>query len=434
MSVNNTSYNIKKFDVGSYNIAPSISYIKYYESVLSPAIIFEVIVAESEGILSGSRGGGGLVGGEECIIDISTSSTGFVDDPENPDNNQTSEFKFTDRGKLYLRKIVNADPSSQNNVYTLIITTAGALINETSRCCARYEGKISDIVSTIAGNTFASDTSIDIQIEETENSYAFIGNARKPFHTITWLAKKSIPTSKGIYGNKNTEGSAGFFFYEDRDGYKFRSVDSLCSPKGKIVPTFVQSEFTKPNKDNRNKILSASFDTNSDILENLRLGMFSNVNYFWNAYDQTTQCYQYNLKDSYSTKMKTLEKDASPYNVPLGLDESPSRIMFSILDTGSLEKTGIVEKVKDAIEEQPKYQAQAVVRYNLIFSQTVTITIPINTTLRIGNVIKCEFLQTGGDGIDKLRSGKYLIAEISHQFSNNAAYTGLKLIRDSYGG
>lgn len=426
MSVNNTSYNIKTFEVGNYNIAPNIAYIKYYESVLSPAIIFEVIVAESEGILSGSRGGGGLVGGEECFIDISTSSTGFV-------GNQTSEFKFMDSGKLYLRKIVNADPSSQNNVYTLIITTAGALINETSRCCARYEGKISDIVSTIANNTFASD--IDIEVEETQNSYAFIGNARKPFHTITWLAKKSISTQKNSFGKKNTEGSAGFFFYEDRDGYKFRSVDSLCNTKEKLfVPTFEQSELNKSNRDNRNNILNASFDTNTDILENLRLGMFSNINYFWNAYNQTTQCYQYNLKDSYGDKMKTLEKNASPYKVPLGLDESPSRIMFSILDTGSLEKTGRVKKLETISQDQPKYQAQAIVRYNLIFSQTVTITIPINTTLRIGNVIKCNFLQTGGDGEDKLRSGNYLIAEISHQFSDNAAYTGLKLIRDSYGG
>ena len=421
MSVNNTSYNIKKFDVGDYDISPNIAHIKYYESVLSPAIIFEVIIAESEGLLSGSRGGGGLLGGEECLIDISTSSTG---------NEEASKFTFLEKEKLYLRQILNADPSSQNNVYTLIITTAGALINETSRCTMRYEGRISDIVATIAGNSFASSSDVNIEIEETENTYAFIGNARKPFHTITWLAKKSIPS--GGLGKHNTSGSAGFFFYEDRDGYKFRSVDSLCNPDTDVIPLFEQSELSEPNKDNRYKILSASFDSNTDLLENLRLGMYSNVNYFWNAFNQTTQCYQYNLKDSYGDKMKILEENASLYKVPLGLDESPSRIMFSILDTGSLEKTGRVKKLETISQDQPKYQAQAVVRYNLIFSQTVTITIPINTTLRIGNVIKCNFLQTGADGRDKLRSGNYLIAEISHQFSDNAAYTGLKLIRDSY--
>ena len=100
MSVNNTSYNIKKFDVGDYDISPNDAHIKYYESVLSPAIIFEVIIAESEGLLSGSRGGGGLLGGEECLIDISTSSTG---------NEEASKFTFLEKEKLYLRQILNAD-------------------------------------------------------------------------------------------------------------------------------------------------------------------------------------------------------------------------------------------------------------------------------------------------------------------------------------
>ena len=52
------------------------------------------------------------------------------------------------------------------------------------------KGRISDIVATIAGNSFASSSDVNIEIEETENTYAFIGNARKPFHTITWLTKK----------------------------------------------------------------------------------------------------------------------------------------------------------------------------------------------------------------------------------------------------
>ena len=80
----------------------------------------------------------------------------------------------------------------------------------------------------------------------------------------------------------------------------------------------------------------------------------------------------------------------------------------------------------------PKYQAQAIVRYNLIFSQTVSITIPSNVTLKVGDVIKCNFLQANG-GKDKSRSGNYLIADISHQFGSGSAYSGLRLIRDSYG-
>ena len=45
-------------------------------------------------------------------------------------------------------------------------------------------------------------------IEETQQSYEFIGNDRKPFHIITWLANKSIPAD-GTPG-----ASSGFFFFE----------------------------------------------------------------------------------------------------------------------------------------------------------------------------------------------------------------------------
>ena len=413
------SYKIEKFEVGDYDIRESVSQLKYYESVLSPAITFEAVIAENDGILSGNRGGGGLKGGELAKIKINGPTGG------------SSPLEFNN---LYLRKISSVTPDSRTNVYILTFTTAGALINETSRCSMKYTGKISDIVSSILNSTVASDSSIDTDIETTQNTYSFIGNARKPFHTITWLAKKAIPQQGG--GITNTQGTAGFFFYEDRDGYKFVSVDSLISgdfSENAGTLTYEQTDSKEPTDDGRYKILSYSYDTNFDLLENLRLGMFSNINYFYSPFDQTTQCYQYNLKDSYAGQIKTLDPAADPYAVPLGLDESPSRVMVAILDQGTLEPTGKIEELETVSQDQPKYQAQAVVRYNLLFSQTVSITVPSNLTLKIGDTITCNFI-TAGAKPDTIRSGKYLVAELSHQFSDNKGYTGLRLIRDSYGG
>ncbi len=268
-----------------------------------------------------------------------------------------------------------------------------------------------------------------LSVEETENKYTFIGNARKPFHTITWLAKKSIPS--GSRGATDSEGSAGFFFYEDRIGYKFVSVDSLCGRTSEApILKYYQTEATEPDADDRYSILNYKYETNYDLLENLRLGMFSNINYFWNIFSLTGRCYQYNLKESYSTKMKTLESDNSLFNIPLGLEESPSRIMLGALDSGTLQKDGKIPDNTFA-QDQAKYQAQAVVRYNLIFSQSVSITIPSNVILKVGDVINCKFLLPNM-GEDPIRSGNYLIAELSHQFTAGDGLTGLRLIRDSY--
>lgn len=414
MSVTATSYTVEKFDVGVYDLKLGVSQIKYYESILSPAISFEATIVDTDGVLSGSRGGSGLFGGEPCRIKI---------------NGPTGPLDFSNVN-LYLRKITSGLTDSTTSIFVLTITTETALINETSRCCQRYDGRISDIVSKIAGETFLNENDSRIFIETTGNNYSFLGNARKPFHTLTWLARRSIPE---IGGGTNSEGSAGFFFYEDRDGHKFVSVDSLVSKvnQGSFVQEYVQSEFSDTTQLNQFNILSYTIDSNYDLLENLRMGMFSNINYYWDAFNHTTKCYQYNLKDSYSDKMKTLVTSASPYRIPEGLDENPSRIMFSVLDNGTLQKDG---KVPDNTypQDQTKYQAQAIVRYNLIFSQTVSITIPSNVTLKVGDVIKCTFLQPNG-GKDEARSGNYLIADIAHQFGSGSAFSGLRLIRDSYG-
>ena len=412
--LNSKSYQIKKVIVGQYDITEGISAFAYYESILSPAISIELVVIDSEGLLSGGRrGGNGILGGELCSIEVNTPNGGL-------------EFET-----LYLRQISNSTPSSTNNIFVLTLTTPEALINETSRCCKRYDGKISDIVLKIAGETFLNDSERTFNVEDTANTYSFIGNARKPFHTITWLAKKSIP--KGGRGVRDDQGSAGFFFYEDRFGYKFVSVDTLCDrTSDNPILKYYQSEATDPNEDDKFSILNYTYETNYDLLENLRLGMFSNLNYFWNAFSLTTKCYQYDLNNNYSEKIKTLEDSASLFNVPLGLENSPSRIMVAVLDSGTLQRDG---KIPDDTfsQDQAKYQAQSVVRYNLIFSQSVSITISSNVTLKVGDVINCKFLLPNS-GEDLIRSGNYLIAELSHQFADGNGYTGLRLVRDSYSG
>ena len=413
--LNSKSYQIEQVIVGQYDITEGVSAFAYYESILSPAISIELVVIDSEGLLSGGRrGGNGILGGELSSIKINTPNGGL-------------EFET-----LYLRQISNSTPSSTNNIFVLTLTTPEALINETSRCCKRYEGKISDTVLKIATETFLFDSERGLEVEDTSNEYSFIGNSRKPFHTITWLAKKSIPT--GGRGVRDDEGSAGYFFYEDRFGYKFISVDTLCArTSGNSILQYYQSESTDPTQDDKFSILNYTYETNYDLLENLRLGMFSNVNYFWNAYSLTTNCYEYNLNNSYSEQIKTLEDSASLFNVPLGLQNSPSRIMVGVLDSGTLQKDGKIPNDSSPPQDQAKYQAQAVVRYNLIFSQSVSITISSNITLKVGDVINCKFLLPNS-GEDLIRSGNYLIAELSHQFTDGNGYTGLRLVRDSYSG
>ena len=87
------------------------------------------------------------------------------------------------------------------------------------------------------------------------------------------------------------------------------------------------------------------------------------------------------------------------------------------------------------------YQARAAMRYNSIVNNVIDIVVPCNLALTVGQVIRCMFPKITSDnrneGVsDEATSGKYLILELSHQFSQETqtgALTHMRLGRDTHG-
>ena len=56
--------------------------------------------------------------------------------------------------------------------------------------------------------------------------------------------------------------------------------------------------------------------------------------------------------------------------------------LSSVIDRGTMEKDVSIDENADP----SKYQAQSIMRYNVLFTQTVNMTVPCNTNLRAGDV------------------------------------------------
>jgi hypothetical protein len=83
-----------------------------------------------------------------------------------------------------------------------------------------------------------------------------------------------------------------------------------------------------------------------------------------------------------------------------------------------------------------KYQSQAIMRYNILFTQTMSMTVPSNTNLRAGDIITCKFPKISredGATYDDEQSGLYMIKELCHHFDTEGSYTSMTLIRDTFG-
>ena len=427
-------FEIKSYDgTKTVDLSGGIVNFSYFENVLSPMVTAQAlivntgnVVRDDDGDVSSVYNGLPLNGGEKVSIKIPATGEG-----------PGIEFTEQNDNELYVASITNVLIDAERESFTLNLVSREAITNETSRIGKKFPSTepISDSVKEIIKNYLLSDK--DVDIDETQNPYGFIGNMKKPFTTLTWLATKSVPGN--VSGGSAT---AGYFFFETYLGYHFRSVDSLISQDPFPVeytysPGIVDTQ--DPMKDY--KILDFSTMRNQKLIENLEKGAYCTYRMYYNPLNSTfTTPQQGEFKVSqYSKNMENLGRDFEILLPPVNktkksLGNVPSRYMTGVLDFGTLERKGSRARAKNA--DPMEYHSQAMMRYNTIFTQILSATIPLNTQLTAGTIIKLNFAKITVDKTkvrDDEQSGLYMIKELVHYYDNKGSFTKLKLIRDTMG-
>ena len=406
----------------------------YFENLFSPMITSQVLVANTGNTVSGEKGeiqsiynGLPLRGGE--IVNIKIQS--------NSENNIPLEFSQNNGNELYVASITNVLIDAGREEFTLNLVSREAITNETSRVGKKFPSSqsISDSVKDIVKEYLLSEK--DIFVDKTENPYGFIGNLKKPFTILTWLASKSVPAN--VAGQSST---AGYFFFETKEGFNFKSIDSLIAtePVSKeytYTPKVIDGD--DPNKDF--KILEFATNRNQNLVENLERGAYCTYRMYYNPVDSTFTSPQQGIfkLSNYVDKVENLGSDFTIDLPPVDgkgktIGDIPSRFMTGVLDFGTIEKKdkNSLKKNSDPME----YQSQSMMRYNILFTQQLVMTIPLNTNLSAGDLIRCKFAKITTDENkvpDDEQSGLYMIKELVHYYENKGSFTKLKLVRDTFG-
>jgi len=405
----------KKIDLTSSTI-----FGDYYEDILSPCVMMTLQCSSSYSIYNGLP----IRGGEKVELDIETAS---------------GNFKLEGDYALYVYKVSGVITDETSEIFTLNLCSREALTNETARVQKKFKkAPIDQHVKSILKDVLQTKKFKSQNIEGTSNSYSFIGTLKKPFHILTWLGPKSVPSTSSSGNNgKTAKGVAGFVFYENRDGFHFRSVDSLVSQtqsqsantSKENIPKYKYSPGTSAANDPANdfNILNYNVEKNIDLMKSLRVGMYANVTYFYDLYKNRVDGIVYNL----STEVKSkLGSSKPPY--PKDFANKTSRILFRSSDVGMLDSTGDTE---DSGRDNTD-MAKSFSRYNLLFTQAINMTVPMNIELKAGHIVYAQFNQVDpsqSGEVDPEQSGNYLIKEVRHHFEGGQMITALKLIRDSYG-
>ena len=417
------------------DLTTGVILFEYYEDIFSPTITAKVKVVDNGNVIAPKDNPDGnkqaiynglpLRGGERLSLKIAGNSA------TNPGLNFS---KKTD-DYFYVSSITDVISETNRETFTLHLTSREAITNETSRVSKKFPTslRISDSVQRIL-NDYLKTNKIG-KIDSSSNKYGFIGNLRKPVTVLIWLASKAVPESSG-------NPTAGFLFYQTQDGFQFRSLDELIVQTPKATYTYTESSESYDESDkkvnNDFKILNYYTDKNQNLIEKLRLGTYATQRMFFNPLDFSFSSPEKGLFSSkdYSGKAKTLGSRLKLPPIAEGSDKSlgdvPTRIITAIYDVGTLEKGASREINSD----QGQYQSQSLMRYNTMFTQTVSMVVPSNTNLRAGDVIECNFpkiTQSDAKEFDSETSGLYMIKELCHHFDTENSYTSMKLIRDTFG-
>ena len=412
-----TSNRGKKLDVSLGSIQ-----LQYYESILDNTVRASAILVDS-----GARTEG--LGSAVLEMDDLKLTGGEKVELELEDNYQ-QKLKFSGNTQFRIKTIRDI---IEGNVSTYIVDlwSKECLDNELveKRVTHRYDGKISDSIRTILATVLKTPKVIDA--DETENLLSFLGRSEKPFYRCTWLAKRSIPT--GFTGK-----SAGYLFFETAEGYKFKAIDKLFQQKYKRRLIYTRTPFL-PDGYNA-KILQFSHDSTIDVEQALMSGSLFNTEIrATNFYDnkprknQTSHKLQENEETMGGLEHPTIAKDQ-------GIQDKSTRVVVrfdkkGVLPPGKNLQEQLQKSTKDDFNTDAIIR-QSMMRYNQLFTQKMTITIPGDFGLHAGDLVYCDFpeiTKKKTQNVSNRKGGLYMIVDLSHLITTNKTFTKLNLVRESIG-
>lgn len=442
MSIRPSIYNLIEIltsDQRTIDIRNAVVGVDIYEDVLCPTVSAKLTIANAGGSIEDDNGtltslyeGAKLRGGEAVRI--------FIE----PNSGRNVPIDFNTTAPLYIRKVSNLIREEEKEFFEINLISREAVVNENQFLQKSYskDVAISEHVANIINESFLSTTEPTIDL--TANTFGFMGNQMSPFEALIMLASKAVPLSGGGGSASGLSATAGFFFYQTREGFQFRSIDNLISQEVKgefftteqVLSTYTEGEIADC------KINFFDVRQNQDIIDKLKKGAYSTDRRYFDPYTFTVDSPKlgsiFSGKDYIEQGAKNLGGLFDPSQLKLtdlnlSFTDVPSQINTATYDLGTISQDVTTDRNFDISETE----SQAKMRYNTLFTQIVDLQLPLNSYLHAGDIIKITVPKiTSGDSKDidtEQVSGLYMIKELCHHFDSKGSYTALKALRDTYG-
>ncbi len=388
-----------------------------------------------------------LIGGEKIFINLVTNSSG-----NRPINLTMRVFKIgslikQERGQMYILHCVS--PEAYTNEMNKVFKPFGPI------------GKNQENIPKLICSDYLKAPKKKLKNRNFENhsKISFISPNWRPVEAISYMSDK-VTRIEGKGTGKASKKQSGFLFFENRYGFNFKSLDSLCLGSG--IPededifeyTYIQ-QGNDPPANGAYVIEGISYPDRANHLRNMRMGTFKTVSLSVSlpsptnshatdsgSSEKTAPAGTINAPKELSyvqvfSKADTIHK-RKPYELPTDLDafKGATRIKYRALPGLKNQNTkSDPQNGTDSDTDTMAVAEYAAARYNLLQAVQLTITVPGNSALTAGSLIKIRIPASSERNRavkEDLRfSGKYLISGVTHKFKSDGLTSVLTLTRDS---
>lgn len=403
--------NLKEAKLYSLNgqtaiITNQIIAIEMYENIFSPIISMNIVLKEAVDFLNLFP----FCGEEYVSLNIETPTL------EVPIKAVFYVYKISDRMYTAEREVV----------YTLKCASVEFLADSNIKITKAFSGNIVDNVKYLVGKD-GLNTTKPVLAENTSNETKFVANFWNPIKCISYLSSRAI----------NSKGSPTYAFYENRDGFNFRTLNEI------LTQTPIQ-EFVKDNYTRTASISDNNIRSYNDILQDYKRILDIKIPVVTDYID-SIQSGQLRSRlithdivtKKYMVKEYSVKTDPNRYNL---LNNNPLYSKYAIANSSSTILTmpkhfTIHNNYKDITNSES-------IQRRLSFFQglekfKVVIDVIGRTDYTVGRVVELniprvtQITKEDSDYRDAMVSGKYLISSCTHVINRERHVCKMELVKNS---
>ena len=370
---------------------------------------------------------------------------------------------------FHIYKIESVAPDTKtigsgSQAYDIFFCSREVYFNNLRKVSKAYTGPVEIGVEDIFTNKKYLNARKDLYVEPTKYLNKIVMPNVRPFKAIDMLAKKAVSKK---YQN------AGYLFYETKDGYQFRSIESLLAVGGAIArPAKWAYRFQQQNvrhhsgaKDiveDMHGVITWNLINPVDVLNHLQGGGYASKLIEHDMFNKTITETAYDYADDFGnhfhTEHDTGAKTADKLPLPLTKFEDTFRAFSEEHDQKVMLKSStdyvhemtesnnaVVSKIVDAIpvpipHVSAKHISQnALSQIQLLTSGILELKVTGNSLLQAGDIITFDMPIMEPTGHNKpiesspYWSGRYLIYDMKHIINRtDDVYTMvLKCVKDN---